>query len=71
VKISVLVYTANTVTDSGDWSGKASVNNFSKIVVPVSQQVASADSVMISITGGFKAGTVLNVDNLSLVKYTQ
>jgi hypothetical protein len=73
VNITVTVFSQGMAVDGGSWtnSGDAAIPNWSYVMVPISQNVSGADSVIIMITGGQRAGTILSVDKLSFDEPTR
>ncbi len=66
--IHVDLLSRGNVIDSGNLSGTSSIANYKKIEIPISQNSSIADSAIIKIVGGTKAGTELYVDDLVFLK---
>lgn len=54
VSISVKLYSGAGVVDSGQWYGTASIANYTKITIPITQSTPGVDSAFIKIEGGHK-----------------
>lgn len=66
----VKVYENGIVVDTGNWFGTTSINNYTLINVPVSQNSVNADSVEIEFKGGNQTnlifeGTSFTVDGIT------
>ena len=71
VMIKIKLLHNSQVTDSGQWFGLAPVNNYSPVIIPISQNSALADSAFIYIRSGQKvnapgANTEFWVDDMKL-----
>lgn len=60
VLIRVKVFNNNIEVDNGEWYGTSSINNYSQIVIPISQNTLHADSVSIYIEGGRRGSFTCN-----------
>jgi hypothetical protein len=56
VSVKIRLFRNSAVIDSGQWFGTSSINTYTKIVIPISQNSLQADSAQISIKGGHKIG---------------
>jgi hypothetical protein len=71
VGIHVKLFHNNAQVDDGHWYGTASINGYTQVIVPVTQNSALADSAVITIEGGHVnawplPNTELWVDEVSL-----
>jgi hypothetical protein len=66
--IHIDLFSGSNIVDGGDFIETAPNGNYRKIGIPISQNSASVDSVLIKIIGGRKQGTELYVDNLAFEK---
>ncbi|HEX3385832.1 MAG TPA: hypothetical protein VHS53_11615 [Mucilaginibacter sp.] len=69
VSVAVQVFKNHSLVDSGKWVNSASIQQYQKFTVPISQNSADADSITITVTGGNKLdvnknGSVLWIDYL-------
>jgi hypothetical protein len=66
VKIEVLLYFNNNIVDNGFWQVDSAINNWTHIIIPISDNANNADSAQIILMGGVLAtSTNFWVDNLS------
>ncbi|MBS1529615.1 MAG: hypothetical protein JSU01_04875 [Bacteroidetes bacterium] len=69
VSVKVQIFNHYSLVDSGKWVNTASIQQYQKFTIPISQNSADADSMLITITGGHKLdannnGSVLWLDYL-------
>jgi hypothetical protein len=69
VSVTVQVFSHNSLVDSGKWVNTVSIQQYKKFTIPISQNSADADSMLITITGGNKLddnnnGSIFWVDYL-------
>ncbi len=60
VLIRVKVFNNNVEVDNGVWHGTTSINNYSQIIIPISQHASQADSVSIFLEGGRRGSLTCN-----------
>ena len=72
VKIDVFLYFNNNIVDNGFWQVDSAINDWTHIIIPISNNSPNADSAQIVLTGGIEVfdTTLANdtkfwVDNLS------
>jgi hypothetical protein len=68
VIIHIDIFSGNNIVDTGNWYETKSVENYTKIEIPISQNTSSVDSALITIVGGKKQNTELYVDNFVFIK---
>lgn len=70
VNVNINVFSQGVSVDGGNWTnnGNVAIPRWSYVMLPISQNVPTADSVTITITGGQLAGTFISVDKLSFEK---
>ncbi|MFN8243864.1 MAG: hypothetical protein U0X40_07385 [Ferruginibacter sp.] len=71
VAIEINLLKNSAVADNGRWLQAASISNFTEIVIPLSQNSPTIDSVSIKILGGYKNASQTSslwVDNMYLEK---
>lgn len=66
IYIRVILYHSSQSTDSGKWVGYSDLDNYTEVIVPISQNNPDADSALIDIRGGNYSGTDMLVDLMSL-----
>jgi len=74
VSIKIKLFNKTLAVDSGQWYNSSTINNYIKLVIPISQHSTSIDAALISIKGGHQPGlpvntTVFWVDDLILSNY--
>jgi hypothetical protein len=62
--IHIDLFSGSTLVDQGNWFETTSNSNYRKLIIPISQLSATADSAAIKITGGAKQNTALYIDKL-------
>ena len=71
VSIKIKLFKKSLGVDSGQWYNTVPINNYVRVVIPISQHSLQIDSVLITIKGGHQSGFPTNttefwVDNLIL-----
>lgn len=66
ISIWIILYNNSTPVDTGKWNGTNLANNYTKIVIPITQNSSLIDSAYISIAGNANGGHYFLVDYLQL-----